>query len=184
MEFDPNATPPRVSEPSFAVVNPTTGRIDLGLAGIDVPADCQAQTAMPPAQCEFNQYLESLDGFPTVAGARTPVSAALDTATATVPQNVAVVEARSQRSIADVMVSFEPTDPLPPDRPREELAGGRLHLDGRTGLRFGGSRRWQAGRGVGHLQPPEAGGLAHLRGERGGGHRGKLSLPRLCSASR
>jgi hypothetical protein len=64
---------------------------------------------MPQAQCEFNQYLESLDGFPTAAGARTPVSASMDGATATVPQNVAVVEARSKRVLSDVVVSFEGT---------------------------------------------------------------------------
>ncbi len=107
LEFDPNATPPRVSEPSFVVINPATGKIDLGLAGVEVPADCHNQNAMPEAQCEFDQYLESLDGFPTVAGARTPLSAAVDTDTLTVPNNVSVVNAATQMPITDVTVTFD-----------------------------------------------------------------------------
>ena len=67
MEFDPTARPPRVSEPSFVALDRMTGKIDLSVAGIDVPADCSTQPATARAQCEFNQYLESLDGFPTVA---------------------------------------------------------------------------------------------------------------------
>jgi hypothetical protein len=107
MEFDPNATPPRVSEPSFVVLNRATGKIDLGLAGIDVPADCKNQTAMPQAQCEFNQYLESLDGFPTAVGARTPLSVVLEVATATVPQNVAVVDAVGARTLNEVNIGYD-----------------------------------------------------------------------------
>jgi hypothetical protein len=109
LEFDPSATPPRVSEPTFALLNRATGKIDLGLAGIDVPADCKNQAAMPEAQCEFNQYLESLDGFPTSAGARTPLSAVMDMETATVPQNVAVVDAGKQQPFTDVTVAFDGT---------------------------------------------------------------------------
>ena len=86
MEFEPTGTPPRVSEPSFAVHRPDhrTDRPGAG-AGSTCRPTARNQTAMPEAQCEFNQYLESLDGFPTVAGARAPVSAAVDLATATVP---------------------------------------------------------------------------------------------------
>ncbi len=109
MEFDPAGSPPRVSEPSFAVIDRATGRIDLGLAGVDVPDDCASQTAMPRAQCELNQYLESLDGFPTVTPGRAPVSAAVDLATAMVPGNVAVVEATSQQRIDDLGVGFDAT---------------------------------------------------------------------------
>jgi hypothetical protein len=110
MEFDPSSTPPRVSEPSFAVVNPATMRIDLGLAGIDVPMDCQNQTAMTQAQCEFNQYLESLSGFPTATSARAPVSAEVDLATTM--GNVSVVAASvaaatAQPMLADVSVGFD-----------------------------------------------------------------------------
>jgi hypothetical protein len=86
MEFDPSAG--RVTEPTFAVVNPVTRLIDLGLAGIEVPADCSVVGPALQAQCEFSQYLESLDGFPTSSTARTPASAVLDMATLT-PQNVA-----------------------------------------------------------------------------------------------
>jgi hypothetical protein len=109
MEFDPNAKPPRVSEPSFLARDPTTGKIDLGVAGIDVPADCSTQPALARAQCEFNQYLESLDGFPTVATARTPVSGPVDLPTATVPANVAVIDGITKQPINQVAVSYDAT---------------------------------------------------------------------------
>jgi hypothetical protein len=105
MEFDPNARPARVSEPSFLAT--TSGKIDLGVAGIDVPADCSTQPTLTRAQCEFNQYLESLDGFPTVASARTPVSGPVDLPTATVPANVAVIDGVTKQPINQVAVSYD-----------------------------------------------------------------------------
>jgi hypothetical protein len=109
LEFDPSASPPRASEPTFLLRNPVTGKIDLGLAGIDVAADCATVPPLSRAQCEFDQYLESLDGFPTVAGARTPASAVIDLATATVPANVAVIEASRMQPVTDVLVGFDAT---------------------------------------------------------------------------
>jgi hypothetical protein len=140
MEFDPSAMPPRVSEPTFAVVNPGTGRIDLGLAGIDVPPDCRNQTAMPEAQCEFNQYLESLDGFPTVSGARTPVSAEVDLGTTA--GNVVVVAATDQPMLADVTMGFDSTTRYLQVAPKKSWpVGGYVWLGVRGyegGIRAGG----------------------------------------------
>jgi hypothetical protein len=142
LEFDPSSTPPRVSEPSFVVINPSTGKIDLSLAGIDVPADCQNQTDMPQAQCEFNQYLESLDGFPTVAGARTPVSAPVDLASASVPANVAVVEAKSMSLFNEVGVAFDSTNRYLQVAPRKSWPVGAFVWIGvrgyEGGIRAGG----------------------------------------------
>jgi hypothetical protein len=109
LEFDPAKTPPRVSEPTFALINPMTGLIDLRGAGVVVPADCHMQSVMPEAQCEFDQYLQSLDGFPTVALARTPLSAPLEVTTATVPTNVAVVKVQAgvPALVSDATVDFD-----------------------------------------------------------------------------
>jgi hypothetical protein len=65
--------------------------VDLSLAGIVVPADCQMVAETGRAQCELNQYLQSLDGFPTTASAKTPLTVAVDAASLT-PTNVAVVK--------------------------------------------------------------------------------------------
>ncbi|HEY0712904.1 MAG TPA: hypothetical protein VGF45_09540 [Polyangia bacterium] len=109
-QFEPTTTPPRVSEPSFLVVNPTTGRIDLSLAGIAVPASCEDPVPLTArAQCEFNQYLQSLDGFPTTASARTPITAPVDLPSVVVPQTLAVFDARTQMPIPDVATSFDAT---------------------------------------------------------------------------
>ena len=106
-EFDPSASPPRVSEPSLTVINPVSGRIDLGLAGIVVPPDCADPTVTARAACEFNQYLQSLDGFPTIYPAKTPLSEAPDPATL-VPTNIAVVDGRSGLPLAGAAVGFDP----------------------------------------------------------------------------
>jgi hypothetical protein len=89
--FEPTAKPALVSEPSFLAINRTTGKVDLSLAGIVVPADCQMVAEAGRAQCELNQYLQSLDGFPTTATAKTPLTVAADPASLT-PSNVAVVK--------------------------------------------------------------------------------------------
>ncbi|MDJ0766055.1 MAG: hypothetical protein QNJ97_23925 [Myxococcota bacterium] len=97
MEFDPDTG--RVPEPIGLVINPVTGLIDLDLVDIDVPADCQnipTDNPMPMAECEFLQYLESLDGFPTVGAATAPASAPIDVATATLaPQTGTLIAAGS-----------------------------------------------------------------------------------------
>jgi hypothetical protein len=109
-EFDPAASPPRVSEPTLAIINPATGLIDLRATGVVVPADCHTQMVMPEAQCEFDQYLQSLDGFPTTGVvARTPFSAALDPATTTVPTNVAAVQVQAgvPALVTDATLKFD-----------------------------------------------------------------------------
>ena len=58
--------------PSGLIVNQTTHRIDFSLAGITIPDDCAAQTAMPQAACEFDQWLQTLDGYPTTTPATVP----------------------------------------------------------------------------------------------------------------
>src|SRR5262245_58293851 len=60
MEFDPQASPPRVPEPTLVLLDPMTGHLDFGRAGITVPDDCAAPGPMPQAQCEFYHYLETL----------------------------------------------------------------------------------------------------------------------------
>jgi hypothetical protein len=89
--FEPTARPALVPEPSRLAINRTTGKVDLSIAGIVVPADCQTVADAARAQCELNQYLQTLDGFPTTASAKTPLHAAVDVASLT-PANVAVVK--------------------------------------------------------------------------------------------
>ena len=97
MEFDLTATPPRAPQPTFLVVNPQTGLIDFSLAGTPLPDDCATQTALTQAQCQFDQWLQTLNGFPTVTPASAPASAPLDPATLTLGQNVVVVGAEGKR---------------------------------------------------------------------------------------
>lgn len=104
MEWD--ATPPRVPSPSLLLVNQMTGRIDFSLAGIDVPGQCAAQSELPQAACEFDQYLQTLNGFPTTTTAMAPASEALDPATLTLGTNVVAVTATG--APANVAVGFDP----------------------------------------------------------------------------
>ena len=118
---------------------------------------------MSRAQCEFNQYLESLDGFPTVATARTPASGPVDLPTATVPANVAVIDGVTKQSITQVAVSYDATARYLVICAQPQLAGGRVHLDGRARLRHGHPGPGQAGGGVDGVQPAQAGRFADLR---------------------
>jgi hypothetical protein len=136
MEFDTTATPPRVPEPTHVIINPGTRRIDFRLANINVPANCAAQTDMPQAQCEFYQYLQTLDGFPTVTPARAPVSAALDP-TALTPQNVVVVDAITRQVVAGVNVSFDAASKYLVIDPRAGWSLGHLYLVGVRGYASG-----------------------------------------------
>ena len=90
MQFDLTAAPPRVPQPTALVVNPQTGHIDFSLAGTPIPDDCTTQTALTEAQCQFDQWLQTLDGFPSLGTATAPASAALDPATLTLGTNVDV----------------------------------------------------------------------------------------------
>ncbi|MFL5304989.1 MAG: hypothetical protein ACJ8F1_07235 [Polyangia bacterium] len=108
MEWD--ATPPRVPSPSLLLVNPATGRIDFSLAGIPVPDQCAAQGPLPEGACEFDQYLQTLNGFPTTTTAMAPASAALDPATLTLGTNVVAMATAATGAVApaNVAVGFDP----------------------------------------------------------------------------
>jgi len=107
MQFDP--TVPRVPAPTGLVVNRTTGHIDFSLAGPPVPADCSMPAPYSQAECEFDTYLQSLDGFPTVTPATAPATAALDLTTVTPGTNVVIVAAGSTPStvVTDVTAGFD-----------------------------------------------------------------------------
>jgi hypothetical protein len=107
MEFDLTATPPRAPQPTFLVVNPLTGNIDFSLAGILIPDDCATQTALTVADCQFDQWLQTLNGFPTVTPASAPASAPLDPATLLLGQNVVVVGAKGSGPVTDLAVGFD-----------------------------------------------------------------------------
>jgi hypothetical protein len=98
MTFDP---PNTVPTPTNLVVNPVTGHIDFSLA----PPPAQP---VSDAEREFNLYLESLDGFPTVTPAQAPASADLDPATLTPGTNVVVVAAKAGGvKVSDLSVGFD-----------------------------------------------------------------------------
>jgi hypothetical protein len=90
MQFDLTATPPRVPQPTALVVNPRTGLIDFGQGGTPLPADCSTLPVANQAQCQFNQWLQTLDGFPSLSPASAPASGALDPATLALGTNVVV----------------------------------------------------------------------------------------------
>jgi len=92
MQFDLTSAPPRVPQPTALLVNPATGQIDFGQAGTPLPADCTTTTAMTEAQCQFDQWLQTLNGFPSLSPASAPASAALDPATLTLGTNVVVFD--------------------------------------------------------------------------------------------
>src|SRR5215471_20614604 len=66
MQFDLTSTPPRAPQPTALIVNPQTGHIDFSLAGTPIPADCSTQVALTQAQCQFDQWLQTLNGFPSL----------------------------------------------------------------------------------------------------------------------
>lgn len=106
LQFDSTTVPPRVPQPIDLAIDPVTGRVDLSVAGTVVPDDCSEPGTMSVAQCEFDQYLESLDGYPTLGTATAPASAAIS------PDSLAghvVVLDRTHDSVQDdVAVSFDP----------------------------------------------------------------------------
>ena len=136
MEFEPTTSPPRVPEPTHVIINPRTQRLDFSLAGITVPPDCAAQTVMPQAQCEFYQYLQTLDGYPTVTPARAPVTAALDPATLTA-QNVVVIDVAARQVVTDVTVTFDTTNRYLVIVPTAGWSLGHLYVVGVRGYASG-----------------------------------------------
>lgn len=111
LEFDPSATPPKSYEPTLLVTNAETGLLDFSAAGIIIPADpleCQTQTALPVAACEFYWYMQQLDGFPTLTPARTPVSAPIDLASVKLPGNLFIYEfLRGQTPVTEGTVGYD-----------------------------------------------------------------------------
>ena len=107
LEFDTEASPPRVPQPTGLVVNPLTGHIDFALAGTPLPADCSQATAFSPAQCEFNRYLETLDGFPSTSPAAAPATARLAPDTLIADQNVVIVALRHPNASLAFATAFD-----------------------------------------------------------------------------
>lgn len=133
MELDLAATPPRAPQPTALVVNPVTGRIDFGLTGAPLPADCSAQQAMSEAQCEFNHWLETLDGFPTVSTASAPASGLLDPATLTAGENVVVVGVKQIGLVTDLAIGFDPMSRAMTAAPTRGWSLGELYWVGVRG---------------------------------------------------
>jgi hypothetical protein len=136
MPFDPTAMPPRVPEPTHVLVNPTTKRLDFAIAGITVPADCAAPGPLPQAQCEFYQYLQRLDGYPTVTPARTPAPGPIDPATLT-PDNVVVVDATSGQVVREVTLGFDAAAGYLTITPKTRWDVGHLYVIGVRGYARG-----------------------------------------------
>lgn len=107
LQFDPSGSPARAFEPTSLVMSSETGLIDLRSAGIEVPASCKNARDMSEAQCEFYQYLERLDGFPTLIGGKAPSSRALDLSSITRPRNLFIYDVEHEEIVSDVMVSFD-----------------------------------------------------------------------------
>lgn len=137
MEFELEAQPPRIPEPTALVVNPQTGRIDFSLAGRPLPEDCDDDPLRAQAQCEFDRYLESLDGYPTVSPARAPVTAPLDPASLTPGSNIVIVGARSRAAVNDVGAGFDPATRSLVLRPSGGWAVGEFYWIGVRGYEGG-----------------------------------------------
>ncbi len=108
MEFDSDRG--RIPTPNIIAVNPVTNRIDLSLLGIAVPEDCLAQSELHVAECEFYQYLERLDGFPTMSGLSAPASRPLELASLTTAgqetDNLVVLNTGRMRKVTDLDVTL------------------------------------------------------------------------------
>ncbi|MFH2007853.1 MAG: hypothetical protein ABI333_14820 [bacterium] len=115
-EFDTETA--RIPEPTIAAVNQTTGMLDFSPLGIIVPkgpgacvgtTDFVIDGAPSVAECEFFQFLETLDGYPTLSPARAPVSAPIDMSTLTFAgepdDNLAVVGMGGK--ITDLVVTYD-----------------------------------------------------------------------------
>jgi hypothetical protein len=109
MEFDLTAAPPRVPQPTALVVNQQTGLIDFSLAGTPLPADCTTLPVSQQAQCEFDQWLQTLNGFPSLTIASAPASGPLDKTTLTLGTNVDVFGLKGGAPVPGLAVDFDPT---------------------------------------------------------------------------
>lgn len=89
MEFDSETG--RILLPTFLAIDQQTGLLNFGPLGIELPQDCTVLSEYEIAACEFYQYLETLDGYPTLTGISAPSSAELDINTVTVPDNLLIM---------------------------------------------------------------------------------------------
>jgi hypothetical protein len=137
LQFDLTSTPPRAPQPTGLIVNPQTGRIDFSLAGTPIPADCASQQALTQAQCQFDQYLQTLNGFPTVTPASAPATAPLDPTTLTLGQNVVVVGAKGSGPVTDAAVGFDEATTSLTLRPAQGWALGEFYWVGVRGYANG-----------------------------------------------
>ena len=99
LEFDVGIASSIAPFPAPGALNTQTGKLDLSVVGVDVPTDpanCQTQTAMSVAQCEFYRYLEQLDGFPTLGSLSVPATVAVDVASVAIPGNLFVFDTTSR----------------------------------------------------------------------------------------
>jgi hypothetical protein len=137
LEFDTEASPPRVPQPTGLVVNPLTGHIDFALAGTPLPDDCSKPSSFSPAECEFNRYLETLDGFPTVSPASAPATAELDASTLTPGENVVVVAMRDPKAVPNVAAAFDDASRSIALRPLPSWSLGETYFVGIRAYRNG-----------------------------------------------
>jgi hypothetical protein len=146
MEFDLTAVPPRAPQPTLLVVNPATRHIDFSLAGIVLPDDCATQTALPEAECQFDRWLQTLNGFPSVTPASAPASGPLDPASLTLGENVVVVAAKAGSAVTDLAVGFDDASASVTLTPPRGWSLGELYWMGVRG--YAGGVRDAAGRDV------------------------------------
>ncbi|HEX5098169.1 MAG TPA: hypothetical protein VFV94_01660 [Polyangiaceae bacterium] len=146
LEFDTEAAPPRVPQPTGLVVNPLTGHIDFGLAGTPLPDDCSRAQGMSPAECQFDHYLETLDGFPTVSPAAAPATAPLATDTLTTGKNVVAVALRDPEAVPNLFVGFDDASRSLALRPLPSWALGEYYFFGVRA--YGGGVRASSGKEV------------------------------------
>ena len=137
MEMDLTATPPRAPQPTLLIVNPQTGHIDFSLAGTPIPDDCSAQQALTEAQCQFDQWLQTLNGFPSVTPASAPASGPLDPATLTLGANVVAVAAQQGTLMTDLAARFDTASSSLTLTPLHPWALGELYWIGVRGYENG-----------------------------------------------
>jgi len=137
MQFDLTTFPPRVPQPTGLLVNRQTGKIDFSQAGLPLPADCSTQHLLSEAQCQFDQWLQTLNGFPSVSTASAPASAALDKATLTLGGNVVVAAAHAMAAVTDVAVGFDDASTSVTVTPAQPWDLGELYWIGVRGYTGG-----------------------------------------------
>jgi hypothetical protein len=141
MQFDLTATPPRAPQPTALIIDQQTGHINFALAGTPIPDDCSMQQVLPEAQCLFDQWLQTLNGFPSVTTASAPASGPLDPATLTLGagQNVVVVGATQNvvATPAELAVGFDDPSTSVTIAPLQPWALGEFYWAGVRGYANG-----------------------------------------------